>query len=129
MPLSPSLSLSQVRLLFDLASLPPVLGPSSLPLQRRAELQMQMLYVLGRLAERRAPTAFFNFDGVGASVRLAPLTRFPGGKAGYSFCCWVRVNSFFEEVRKETSKQTERGERERVLSPAPCLFLCVCVPV
>ena len=90
----------QVRLLFDLASILP--DPSNFggefSAQRCEELQMQMLFLIGRIAERTAPSSYFNFDGVVASLRLAPLDRFPAAKYGYTFCCWLKVNVFFAEV-------------------------------
>ena len=41
-------------------------GPAQEDSQRWAELQMQMLFVLGVIAERAAPPAFFSFDGSGS---------------------------------------------------------------
>jgi hypothetical protein len=89
-------------------------------------MQMQMLYVLGRITERSVPCSYFSFDGVVSScflrcekkikkieayispniflaadrcglcsqvssLKLAPLTRFPQARYGYSFCCWLQV--------------------------------------
>jgi hypothetical protein len=94
-----------VRLLFELALLrfdPHEFNTISddseagLDARRCQELQMQMLYVIGRVAERVAPAAYFNFDGVGASLKLKTLERFPSPKNGYSVCCWFKVNSFFD---------------------------------
>jgi hypothetical protein len=100
---SSTLSGSESTLGFASSSSVPVPSADLLPLgsalldeARCVELQMQMLYVIGRMAERAAPLCYFNFDGVGASLRLKTLERFPSPKYGYTFCCWLKVNSFFD---------------------------------
>jgi uncharacterized C2H2 Zn-finger protein len=70
-------------------------GPRDHAIRRGRELQMQMLYVIGRVTERMAPPAYFNFDGVVSSLMLAPQTRFPSARYGYSVCFWLMVNTFF----------------------------------
>ena len=63
-------------------------GPAAEDSQRWAELQMQMLFVLGVIAERAAPPAFFSFDGSGV-LPLPPLAHFPPAKVRVRV--WVRV--------------------------------------
>jgi hypothetical protein len=61
---------TQVRLLFDLASAQDVPNATEGGIDAMRENQMQMLYVIGRLAERSAPFAYFHFNGEGAGLVL-----------------------------------------------------------
>jgi hypothetical protein len=60
------------------------------------ESQMQMLYVIGRLAERSAPFAYFHFDGEGEGLALDPRGKFPSSNTGYTFMCWLQADRFFD---------------------------------
>ena len=67
-------------------------GPAAEDSQRWAELQMQMLFVLGVIAERAAPPAFFSFDGSGV-LPLPPLAHFPPAKTGFTLSFWLRLGA------------------------------------
>ena len=67
-------------------------GPAQEDSQRWAELQMQMLFVLGVIAERAAPPAFFSFDGSGV-LPLPPLAHFPPAKTGFTLSFWLRLGA------------------------------------
>jgi len=114
----------ELRLLFDLASLPPKAmlhalksQPStassssslSLSLRRCEEIQMQLLYVIGRLTERMAPPSFFHFDGATSSLDLEPLSRFPASKVGFSFCCWLQINALLGSESSLFSMEDSTG--------------------
>ena len=70
-------------------------GHEQLTAQReslREELQMQMLFVIGCIAERSAPRHFFSFDG-GERLDTGPLTHLPASKVGYTLSFWLRVST------------------------------------
>ena len=67
-------------------------GPAAEDSQRWAELQMQMLFVLGVIAEHAAPPAFFSFDGSGV-LPLPPLAHFPPAKTGFTLSFWLRLGA------------------------------------
>ena len=73
-------------------------GYGSLGVVRQAELQMQLLSVIGKLTERNAPLSYLSFDGHCGCIALQPLARFPSAKTGYSISCWMQVNTFFGQV-------------------------------
>jgi hypothetical protein len=111
-------SADEVRLLFDLAShrsiapAPPIdehstpngagalgMGGDAMREEESSEMresQMQMLYVIGRLAERSAPFAYFHFDGEGEGLALDPRGKFPSANTGYTFMCWLQADRFFD---------------------------------
>jgi hypothetical protein len=64
---------------------------------REKELQMQTLYVIGTLTERRTPPAYFNFDGFDAWLHVGAIDRFPSSRTGYTFSCWLKVNYFLAD--------------------------------
>lgn len=119
----------EIRLLFDMAASPPNTSlhldstQLRMPLYHSSitpeELQMQMLYVIGRLAERSAPANYFSFDGLVSSLRLVPLVRFPASKGGYSMNCWLQVSLFFEQ---ESSLLTWEDHSGSIVFEL--LFLC-----
>jgi len=134
----------EIRLLFDMAASPPSTSPhlesspSSplyMPLYHSPlvpeELQMQMLYVIGRLAERSAPANYFSFDGLVSCLRMVPLVRFPASKAGYSMNCWLQISLFFEQESSLLTWEDHTGavifELLFVCHPAlkPARFLAV----
>jgi hypothetical protein len=113
----------EARLLFDLASLRPEdiafeyaleNGETRVDktwLRRGSDLQMQLLWIIGRLAERTTPQYYFNFDGVASNLVLDPLTKFPAVKQGYAFCCWLRVQRFFGLESSLLTWQSQSGEK------------------
>jgi hypothetical protein len=80
-------------LLFDLANLCHRKATERSEQGAAFELEMQLLYVLGRAAERNAPSQFVNLDGVANGI-VAPLDRLPSAKTGYTVCCWLKITSF-----------------------------------
>lgn len=66
---------------------------------------MQLLYVVGCIAERKAAERYLSLEGNGddAFVYLRPLSRFPAPKIGYTFTCWVHAHHF---TRDEVSLLT-----------------------
>ncbi len=99
------ISPSEVRILFDLASLSLAKGATNKHKER--ELQMQLLFVIGSIMERRAPLHYFHFNGVDHFAQFKLVERFP--KNGYSLSCWIRANYFLHEECKLLSWQDQTG--------------------
>jgi hypothetical protein len=61
------------------------------------ELQMQLLFVIGTLCDRRWPRHYFEFRGglseSSGHLRLS-VDRFPSTKTGYSVTAWLRIEAF-----------------------------------
>ena len=53
---------------------------------------MQLLFVIGCVAERSAPRNFFSFEG-GERLSHGPLTHLPTAKVGYTLSFWMRVSA------------------------------------
>ncbi|EFA76742.1 hypothetical protein PPL_09493 [Heterostelium album PN500] len=64
---------------------------------RKQELQMQVLYVIGTLTERKAPPLYFNFDGFDSYISVGTIDKFPSQRSGYTFSCWLRTNYFLSD--------------------------------
>eukprot|EP01133_Synstelium_polycarpum_P014975 gene14975-17709_t len=108
------ISPSEVRLLFDLAcfpsfashpqlaahaaaSAPPLSLLAGADTRRKNELQMQVLYVIGTLTERKTPPLYFHFDGFDSSIALASIERFPSARSGYTFAAWIKAEYFLSD--------------------------------
>ena len=78
----------------DAASLRTTLtaAESAAEAQLRLEVQMQLLFVIGVVAERPAPPAYFSFDGSGV-LPLPPVTRFPSARTGFTLSFWLRLDA------------------------------------
>ena len=56
----------------------------------------QLLYVLGRAAERVAPASYVHFHQSSpllSKLHLGKLERIPSAKTGYTLCSWLRVGA------------------------------------
>ena len=78
----------------DAASLRTTLtaAESAAEAQLRLEVQMQLLFVIGVVAERPAPPAYFSFDGSGV-LPLPPVTHFPSARTGFTLSFWLRLDA------------------------------------
>jgi hypothetical protein len=63
----------------------------------RRDLQMQLLYVIGRVVEHRAPNTFFHLTGSHGGLRLYLKDRLTSVKGGYTLTCWMRPTAFPNE--------------------------------
>ncbi|GAM25725.1 hypothetical protein SAMD00019534_089000 [Acytostelium subglobosum LB1] len=64
---------------------------------KKHELQMQVLYVIGTLTERKAPPLYFNFDGFDSYISVGTIDKFPSQRSGYTFSCWIKTNYFLSD--------------------------------
>ena len=61
--------------------------------RQRDELQMQLLFVLGCIAERSAPRSFYSLDG-NERLQHGPLTSaLPPATRGYTIAFWMRLSA------------------------------------
>eukprot|EP01132_Coremiostelium_polycephalum_P007664 gene7664-9429_t len=132
------ISPSEVRLLFDLACFPSFESHPQLANQynngnnnsvqtisnpqtntnnnnirkekiRKHELQMQVLYVIGTLTERKTPPLYFNFDGFDSCITTGQIDKFPSARSGYTFSCWIKTNYFLSDESGLFSWQDQNG--------------------
>jgi len=63
---------------------------------REEEIQMQLLYVIGRISERKSPPSFFSFNGVESGIFVSEtVDSFP--KNGYTISFWIQFYRFLCE--------------------------------
>ncbi|KAF9204679.1 hypothetical protein BGZ49_005001 [Haplosporangium sp. Z 27] len=77
------------------------------------EMEQQMMYAIEKISERVDPPAYFNFNGLNAS-----LTTFPGiiekavsAKGGYTVSVWIKVTAFLEKETGLFCYEEESGNR------------------
>lgn len=56
--------------------------------------QMEILFVLHRLSQRKDPHNYFHLGGENGFIYIDLVDRFPSLKTGYTFCCWLKINIF-----------------------------------
>ncbi|KAF9999742.1 hypothetical protein BGZ79_006666 [Entomortierella chlamydospora] len=77
------------------------------------EMEQQMMYAIEKISERVDPPAYFNFNGLNAS-----LTTYPGivekavcAKGGYTVSVWIKVTAFLEKETGLFCYEEENGNR------------------
>ena len=86
----------------------------------REELQMQLLFVIGSVAESSSPRNFFSLDG---ASRLAhgPLMHLPAAKIGYTLAFWIRVGAQPEGEPEVGVLQLPSTTGQKLLEVSLCL--------
>eukprot|EP01119_Soliformovum_irregulare_P021485 TRINITY_DN7161_c0_g1_i1.p1 TRINITY_DN7161_c0_g1~~TRINITY_DN7161_c0_g1_i1.p1 ORF type:complete len:1178 (+),score=402.61 TRINITY_DN7161_c0_g1_i1:250-3783(+) len=81
------ISRAEAKLLFDVAF---TISHNT----KDRDLQMQALFCIGTIAERKTPRKFFHFDGFTGFLETRNIERFPSNRTGYTFSSWVKVDYF-----------------------------------
>ncbi|KAF9428838.1 hypothetical protein BGZ94_000845 [Podila epigama] len=89
-----------------------MLGPQVSPLFIR-EIEQQMMYAIEKISERVDPPAYFNFNGLNASLTTYPGTveKIISAKGGYTVSMWAKVTAFLEKETGLFCYEEENGTR------------------
>ena len=85
------ISPSEVRILFDLASLSLANSNEEDKIKREKDLQMELLNAIANITERKSPLSYFHFNGFDDYFEIK-LDRFP--RNTYSIAFWCRIEHF-----------------------------------
>ncbi|KAF9964878.1 hypothetical protein BGZ70_005793 [Mortierella alpina] len=77
------------------------------------EMEQQMMYAIEKISERVDPPAYFNFNGLNASLTTHPGTvdKVVSAKGGYTVSVWVKVTAFLEKETGLFCYEEENGSR------------------
>ncbi|KAG0068581.1 hypothetical protein BGZ89_004465 [Linnemannia elongata] len=77
------------------------------------EMEQQMMYAIEKISERVDPPAYFNFNGINASLTTHPGTveKAVSAKGGYTVSVWVKVTAFLEKETGLFCYEEENGTR------------------
>ncbi|KAF9934047.1 hypothetical protein FBU30_003557 [Linnemannia zychae] len=77
------------------------------------EMEQQMMYAIEKISERVDPPAYFNFNGINASLTTHPGTveKAVAAKGGYTVSVWVKVTAFLEKETGLFCIEEENGTR------------------
>ncbi|KAG0243644.1 hypothetical protein BGX31_010428 [Mortierella sp. GBA43] len=77
------------------------------------EMEQQMMYAIEKISERIDPPAYFNFNGINASLTTYPgvVEKVVSAKGGYTVSVWVKVTAFLEKETGLFSYEDENGNR------------------
>ncbi|KAF9979594.1 hypothetical protein BGZ75_009462 [Mortierella antarctica] len=77
------------------------------------EMEQQMMYAIEKISERVDPPAYFNFNGLDASLTTHPGTvdKVVSAKGGYTVSVWVKVTAFLEKETGLFCYEEENGSR------------------
>lgn len=77
------------------------------------EMEQQMMYAIEKISERVDPPAYFNFNGINASLTTHPGTveKAVAAKGGYTVSVWVKVTAFLEKETGLFCYEEENGTR------------------
>ncbi|CAO3569266.1 unnamed protein product [Mortierella alpina] len=77
------------------------------------EMEQQMMYAIEKISERVDPPAYFNFNGLNASLTTHPGTvdKVVSAKGGYTVSVWVKVTAFLEKETGLFCYEEENGRR------------------
>lgn len=94
------------------ASSSSLIGPQINPLFI-GEMEQQMMYAIEKISERVDPPAYFNFNGLNASLTTYPGTveKVISAKGGYTVSVWVKVTAFLEKETGLFCYEEENGTR------------------
>ncbi|KAF9364321.1 hypothetical protein BGX34_001907 [Mortierella sp. NVP85] len=78
-----------------------------------AEMEQQMMYAIEKISERIDPPAYFNFNGLDASLTTYPgvVEKAVSAKGGYTVSIWVKVTAFLEKETGLFCYEEENGNR------------------
>ena len=61
--------------------------------------QLDILQLIYNIVTRKSPDSYFYLDGYSGMFQISLLDRFPSAKNGYTFSCWIKIQSFlYDEV-------------------------------
>ncbi|KAG0040889.1 hypothetical protein BGZ82_006762 [Podila clonocystis] len=94
------------------ASSSSLIGPQINPLFI-GEMEQQMMYAIEKISERVDPPAYFNFNGLNASLTTYPGTveKVISAKGGYTVSVWIKVTAFLEKETGLFCYEEENGTR------------------
>ncbi|KAF9194463.1 hypothetical protein BGZ51_009543 [Haplosporangium sp. Z 767] len=77
------------------------------------EMEQQMMYAIEKISERVDPPAYFNFNGLNATLTTHPGTveKIVSAKGGYTVSFWVKVTAFLEKETGLFCYEEENGHR------------------
>ncbi|KAF9958547.1 hypothetical protein BGZ72_000216 [Mortierella alpina] len=77
------------------------------------EMEQQMMYAIEKISERVDPPAYFNFNGLNASLTTHPGTvdKVVSAKGGYTVSVWVKVTAFLDKETGLFCYEEENGSR------------------
>ncbi|KAG0330362.1 hypothetical protein BGZ99_004732 [Dissophora globulifera] len=77
------------------------------------EMEQQMMYAIEKISERVDPPAYFNFNGLNASLTTYPgiVEKAVSAKGGYTVSVWVKVTAFLEKETGLFCYEEENGNR------------------
>ncbi|KAF9960393.1 hypothetical protein BGZ65_012350, partial [Modicella reniformis] len=77
------------------------------------EMEQQMMYAIEKISERIDPPAYFNFNGLNASLTTYPgiVEKAVSAKGGYTVSVWVKVTAFLEKETGLFCYEEENGNR------------------
>ncbi|KAI1320523.1 hypothetical protein EDD11_000485 [Mortierella claussenii] len=77
------------------------------------EMEQQMMYAIEKISERVDPPAYFNFNGLDASLTTYPgiVEKAVSAKGGYTVSVWVKVTAFLEKETGLFCYEEENGNR------------------
>ncbi|KAI9239328.1 MAG: hypothetical protein BYD32DRAFT_434967 [Podila humilis] len=89
-----------------------LIGPQINPLFI-GEMEQQMMYAIEKISERVDPPAYFNFNGLNASLTTYPGTveKVISAKGGYTVSVWIKVTAFLEKETGLFCYEEENGTR------------------
>lgn len=61
------------------------------------DFQMQVLYVICNILERRSPPSYFHFDGFDSYFLFKFPDRFPSARTGYTAAFWIQISHFLTD--------------------------------
>ena len=96
---SHSVSVSELKLLFGLLAHQPTEATDG-----GGVLHAELLSTIASMLRQHGPAASFIFDGHHSGLLLPPLPKLP--TAGYTFCAWIRINSFLPPATAHTQEST-----------------------
>ncbi|KAI7817939.1 hypothetical protein BC939DRAFT_312290 [Gamsiella multidivaricata] len=77
------------------------------------EMEQQMMYAIEKVSERVDPPAYFNFNGLDASLTTYPgiVEKAMSAKGGYTVSVWIKVTAFLEKETGLFCYEEENGSR------------------
>ncbi|KAF9110343.1 hypothetical protein BGX27_006475 [Mortierella sp. AM989] len=77
------------------------------------EMEQQMMYAIEKISERVDPPAYFNFNGLNASLTTYPgiVEKVISAKGGYTVSVWIKVTAFLEKETGLFCYEEESGNR------------------
>ncbi|KAF9094662.1 hypothetical protein BGX23_001775 [Mortierella sp. AD031] len=77
------------------------------------EMEQQMMYAIEKISERVDPPAYFNFNGINASLttNTGVVEKAVAAKGGYTVSVWVKVTAFLEKETGLFCYEEENGTR------------------